>query len=121
MTTTMRIDSATELANKIRSIPEGRSYASRGARTFAHVARRGAHYDVECGWVVPEAYEDDYMSSTYHPFRPAHPQPWVGRSVTTEDPAEAARLFEQFKAAVAKMRGAELHGEIIGSVYRGAR
>lgn len=105
-------------ANTIKGIPDGRSWAMRSAQTFVHCARRDRQYAVECGWVVNEAFDDDYMSSTYHPFRPAHPQPWVGRSVTTADPQEAARLFTEFKSAVMAHRGNTLAGEEIGSVFR---
>lgn len=105
-------------ADTIRGIPEGRTWSSRSAQTFVHCARRGGLYAIECGWAVPEAHDDDYMSSTYHPFRPADPQPWVGRSVTTTDPEEAARLFTEFKSAVAAYQGSAIAGEAIGSVFR---
>lgn len=105
-------------ADIIKSIPKGRSWAMRSAQTFVHCARRDGQYAVECGWVVNEAFDDDYMSSTYHPFRPAHPQPWVGRSVTTTDPDEAARIYTEYKSAVLALQGNTLAGEEIGSVFR---
>ncbi len=105
-------------AATITTIPEGRSLSNRQAQQFVHCARRRGQFVVECGWAVNEAYEDDYQSTTYHPFRPSRPQPWVGRSVTTDYPAEAARLYDEYKAAVFAMRGHELAGEAIGSVLR---
>ncbi len=106
-------------AAQIRAIPPGKAYAGRGDDLYYLCASRGGMYVVECGWLVQEAYDDDPGCSTYWPFagRLRH-DAWVGREVSTRDADEAARLYEQYRAAVLARRGADLPGSRIGNVVR---
>lgn len=103
----------------IKNIPEGRTWSQRSPQTYVQCARRDGQYVVECGWVVPEAYDDDPGASTYHPFRPSVAQPWVGRQApSTTDPEQAVRLYDEYESAIQARRGNTLAGEVIGSVTR---
>ena len=101
----------------VAAMEDGRCKAARDRSRFASLARRDGRYVIECGWAVPEADEDDHLSSTYHPFADGRPCPWVGRQVTTADPAEALAVYESYKDDVWARR-VPSRGEKIGSVNR---
>lgn len=101
----------------IAAMADGRVKTTKTAHAFALVAKREGRYEIECGWAVPEADEDDYLSFHYHPFAGDKMQPWVGRRVVTTDPAEALTAYLAAKAAVFGS-GPKPEGEIIGSVNR---
>jgi|SRR6185295_5462241 len=103
----------------VEAIAEGRVKTAKTKTAFALIAKRAGHYEVECGWVVPEAHDDDYLSSTYHPFAADRMCPWVGRRVVTADPVEARDVYLAYKADVFARR-VPARGEIIGSVTREA-
>jgi hypothetical protein len=107
-------------ADDVQGIQPGRAKASRTEAAFCSLTNRNGAYVVECGWVVPEADEDDHGSCTYQPFRSPRARPWVGREVSTTDAAEAACLYETYKSAVfaggASVR--DLPGTVTGSVHR---
>lgn len=104
-------------AEAIAGLLEGRCKASRTDAVFAQVARQGGAFVISCGWVVPEADEDDYMTFPPGPFQHPRHCPWVGRTITTSDPAEAAELYAAYKDAVYS-RQAPARGQKIGSVTR---
>lgn len=106
-----------EYAEKIAAIPVGKTFGTRAENQFCFVRREGSAYEVWCGWVVPEAYDDDYDSYSIHPFKPERPQPWVGKQFQTESPEEAATVYLEYKAAVGA-RQAPKTGKTVGSVAR---
>ena len=106
-------------AELVSGIAEGKCYAMRDRDDYVLCARRGGTYVIECGWAVPETYDDDPGCSTYWPFAGRRrDQAWVGRTASTDDPASAAELYEAYLSAVCSRQGYRLDGERIGSVSR---
>ena len=84
---------------------------------FACVRRRAGVWEVDCGWRVYEAHDDDYMSHTYQPLT-GGPAPWVGRRLVVDTLDEAATAFDEALDAVTARRVTALLGDHIGSVSR---
>ena len=101
----------------IEALVDGKSYNSLDTTSYRLIRKSAAGYEVEIGRAVKEAYSDDYMSCTYHPFRGGRKQPWSGRRIIAQTAAEAAQLFEEFWEILAN-RSALPEGEKIGSVAR---
>lgn len=99
----------------------GKVFSNRLDTTFILV-RRGfgvnGGYEIECGWEVEEAHDDDYGSYSYHPFRTTTPRPWVGQKKTVATVAEAAALYDEWKVAL-NGYARPVGGTVIGSVRRG--
>lgn len=112
-----------ELETKIANIPAGKTFGVIGhQRTYIVRKTSDGRYQIEAAWEVPESYDDDPESYTYHPFKSASGKPrfgvcWVGRRVTTNDISVAAATYEKFKAALLSY-AVPTEGEIIGSVSR---
>jgi len=100
----------------IVAIAPGKVKSSATAAKFALIAPRNGGYEIECGWIVPEAFFDDYDSYTYHPFGRA--RPWVGRRIFVEDVQAALATYERFKLVVHSAKLDPGDGEWIGSVSR---
>ena len=107
-----------KLVASIIAILEGKGLGSLGNESFYMIHRIDGRYEVECGWAVPEAFDDDFRSHGRHPFKGGRQLPWVGRATVTDCPTEAADVYETYKAAVSKRQGSGLAGRTIGSVDR---
>ncbi len=105
-------------ADRIESLQAGHSAGARDNRMFAEVVREqdGALY-VDCGWVVPEADEDDHASSGRHPFKDGRARPWVGRRVGVGSAQEAVDLLQSLTRDLWSGK-LPADGERIGSVHR---
>jgi len=105
-----------ELTDKILALEEGKCLSVRQCDYFALVALREGQYVVECGWVVPEAFDDDPGSYSYQPFN--GDQAWVGMRHIATSPQDAADTYVQWRGKVASKQVVK-DGEIkIGSVRR---
>jgi hypothetical protein len=105
---------------KIAGIPAGKTFSNRKDETFIQVSRAlGASggYVISCGWVVPEAHDDDYGSFPVHPFKTRTPRPWVGRQIAADTVTEAARIYDEWNMLL-NGHGRPENGERIGSVTR---
>ncbi len=102
---------------KIAGIPRGKTFSNRADDTFIHVRRTAVGFELECGWTVPEAHDDDADSYTYHPFRTNTPRPWVGRKTQTQTSEQAAEVYERWLTHL-RQRTAPIDGQVIGSVNR---
>lgn len=100
-----------------RKIAQQGFHGVHDAHTFTCVRKRGAHYEVDCGWRTPEAYDDDYMSHTYQPLQ-GGAAPWVGRRVVVDTLDEAVAAYDEAVAAMAAGSGYPRPGTEIGSVSR---
>ncbi len=99
------------------TIPSGKSLGHRDTDTYYFVALRPEGLVVECGWTVPETYDDDPSSYNYNPFRNREETPaWVGRRQGCQTPEEALAVFQDYKMAV--QTKCLPHGAHIGSVVR---
>ena len=103
--------------SKIAGIPQGKTFSNRADDTFIHVRRTQAGFEIECGWVVSESYDDDADSYTYHPFRTNTPRPWVGRKMQAQTSGQAAEIYERWLQAIHN-RQSVTDGAAIGSVSR---
>lgn len=104
----------------IENIQTGKVFSCKTTSDFVLVAIRNGIYEVECGHVVPEGYDDDYMSSTYHPFKGGSPKPWIGRKIKCSDAVEAHKYYEAWKTIIInrKLPAMGKNIEAIGSVRR---
>ncbi len=104
----------------IESIKAGKVFSCKTTTDFTLVAIRDGSYEVECGYVVPEGHDDDYMSTTYHPLKGGDPKPWIGRKIKCSDAAEAHKYYEAWKAIIATRKLPPMGGGVIkiGSVSR---
>jgi hypothetical protein len=105
------------LVQRIATIPPGKTLAMRTHDTYASVRKTAIGYEVECGWRVNEAHDDDYESYSYHPLKGGQPAPWCGRRYRTDDASAAAMIYDTWKRAVGNRQYPRV-GEIIGSVVR---
>lgn len=101
----------------IRGCPAGRSWASRSEVMFVEAHRSETGYRLRCGWVVPEAYDDDPDSCSLHPFASSRYRCWVGRELVCAAAEQAAQTFDRWLEAVSNRRSVS-DGERIGSVAR---
>lgn len=106
---------------RIDALQPGHSCGYRDNSAFAQVNRSedGSTLTVDCGWVVPEADEDDYSSSSYHPFRDGRPRPWCGRRRSAASAEDALAVLHEFRTVVWGTDPTRATGERIGSVHRG--
>lgn len=103
-------------AKTVETIPEGRAWSMRERTRYVTCARREGQLVVEMGWVVPEAYDDDYECASYHPFK--HLCPWVGRERICTTSQEAAETYNEWRNALLTDRATSIEGTVIGSVCR---
>jgi len=112
-----------ELESKIANIPTGKTFGSIGKQRTCIVRKLASgQYQIDAAWEVLEAHDDDPDSYNYHPFKYESGRPrdgvcWIGRRITTNDVAEAATTYEEFKVAINSC-AAPTRGEVIGSVRR---
>jgi|RhiMethySRZTD1v2_1073278.scaffolds.fasta_scaffold896908_2 hypothetical protein len=106
------------LITTIEAIPPGQSWGVRKADTYAIVANRPEGLVVECGWTVPEQYDDDPESYGYNPFKGRAATPaWIGRRQLCATATDAATVYVAYKTAITQ-RAMPRGGDIIGSVRR---
>jgi hypothetical protein len=74
-------------------------------------------YQVDCGWGVEEAHDDDYLTATYHPFKDGFKQPWTGCRFNFYTATEAIEKYCAVRDAIKNGRKIS-GGEVIGSVAR---
>jgi len=103
----------------VRALPVGKSFGFRRRDVYALICHRPLEgLVVECGWVVPETYDDDPSSYGYNPFRDRLDTPaWVGRRYVCSSAVEAAEVYAGYKTAI-HSRQIPCRGEPIGSVQR---
>jgi hypothetical protein len=113
---------ATEIKSLIEALVPGKTTSIRDSAYFVQVRPPQAGrdtYEVECGWNVSEAHDDDYMSFPYSPFKSSTPRPWVGRQIQATTSQEAADIYVAWREAVTSRNGASIRiGTSIGSVVR---
>jgi hypothetical protein len=110
---------AQKIQSMIENLKPGKCTSVREDKRFveASPAAEGG-YEVECGWTVPEAHDDDYMSfGGPSPFKGGRMAPWVGRRVVVPTTAEAAEIFVRWYATISQ-RKTVVEGNKIGSVSR---
>lgn len=104
-----------EMAEAVAVMPIGQTRGITRPNCFAHISRTRSGYDVRCGWIVNEAYDDDYDSCTDQPF--GEPQAWVGRKQSFSDVESAMACLDAYREDVLARRVPQA-GEVIGSVSR---
>src|SRR2546429_3992680 len=94
-----------EITRYIDGLKPGKTTSCRTEQYFvvARPPQEGNAYSVECGWVVPERNDDDYLSfGGNSEFKSRDLRPWVGRRLFAATSSEAAEIFQRWLAQVSQ-------------------